>query len=172
MAETAILGRPSVYNQQIADEICERLSKGESLLSICRDERFPSDFTVRSWALSDRQGFSSQYTRARDLGLDAIADEVLSIADDGSNDTYRDDEGNVKVDYDHIARSKLRFDARRWYLSKLAPKKYGDATMLKHADADGNTLKVEVTRVSDAPRQLTPVKLLEASKVIDDDDAK
>lgn len=162
--EAATRGRQSVYTQEIADEICERLSKGESLLSICKEERFPSEFAVRNWALQDREGFASKYAHARDLGLDTIADQVLEIADDGRNDTYRDEEGKIVVDYDHIARSKLRFDARRWYLSKLAPKKYGDATMLKHADADGNTLHVEVTRVSDVPKALAPPKLLAAPK--------
>lgn len=59
---------------------------------------------------------------------------------------------------------KVAISAYQWRASKLKPKVYGDATMLKHADADGNSLKVEVTRISDAPRALTPPKLLEAPK--------
>ncbi len=46
-----------------------------------------------------------------------------------------------------VPRARLEFDAARWYLSKLAPKRYGDATLLKHADAEGNSMKIEVTRV-------------------------
>lgn len=70
---------------------------------------------------------------------------------------------------DMIEHRKLQVDTRKWALARMFPKKYGDATMLKHADADGNSLKVEVTRISDTPRALTPPKLLEAAK---DDSSK
>ena len=114
-------GRPSTYNQAIADEICERLADGESLRSICRDERFPPHSTVRNWVVYDESGFAAQYTRARDHGLDLLADEVLEIADAdvGTLDNGGKDSGD-------IAHKRIRFDARRWYLSKLAPKRYGD----------------------------------------------
>jgi hypothetical protein len=46
----------------------------------------PAEATVRLWAAEDREGFSAQYARARDIGLDALAEEVLEIADDGRND--------------------------------------------------------------------------------------
>lgn len=108
MTETR--GRPSIYTQEIADTICKALAEGKSLRSICRDEGMPTEATVRMWAADDREGFYSQYTRARDIGLDCVAEEVFEIADDGA---------------DH-QRDRLRFDARRWYLSKLAPKRYGD----------------------------------------------
>lgn len=124
------VGRPSKFTPKLAADICARLATGESLRSICRDEGMPSDSTVRQWALDDVQGFSAQYARARDLGLDAMADEVFDIADDGRNDWIEreDKRGNpyVALNDEAIARSRLRFDARRWYLSKLAPKRYGD----------------------------------------------
>lgn len=55
-----------------------------------------------------------------------MIEEADDIADDGSNDTYIDDDGNVKVNHDVIQRSKLRVEQRRWHASKLRPKKYGD----------------------------------------------
>ena len=110
----------------------------------------PDRSTVLRW-LTHVDGFSDQYTRARDLGLDAVAEEVIAIADDGSADwvtRYRENGSEYQaVDQEHIQRSKLRFDARRWYLSKLAPKKYGDSTLLRHSDPDGNPLQVTVSRV-------------------------
>lgn len=93
----------------------------------------PSDTAVRGWALDDLHGFSSRYTRARELGLDVHADRILHI---GEN-----------VDKEDVPRARLDFDAKRWYLSKLAPKRYGDATTLKHADPDGNVLRVQITEV-------------------------
>jgi len=112
-------GRPSKYTPELATAICERLSRGESLRSICRDEGMPDEATVRQWALDDYQGFYSQYARARDLGLDAMADEVLAIADTDAGED--------------VQRSRLRFDARRWYLSKLAPKRYGERLGIEQA---------------------------------------
>lgn len=89
----------------------------------------PTEATVRMWAADDREGFYSQYTRARDIGLDCVAEEVFEIADDGS---------------DH-QRDRLRFDARRWYLSKLAPKRYGDKITQEHTGADGGPIQSQAT---------------------------
>ncbi|OZI26935.1 terminase [Bordetella genomosp. 9] len=81
--------------------------------------------TVMRW-LADNAVFREQYARAREAQADKLAEEILSIADDGLNDTYVDDEGNKRTDHDVVARSRLRVDARKWLASKMAPKKYGD----------------------------------------------
>ncbi len=125
-------GSEPVITQEIAAEIILRLSAGESLLSICKTEGYPTDTAVRKRALADPD-FGSEYARARDLGLDTRADRVLEIA--------------RGVDKDDVPRARLEFDAERWYLSKLAPKRYGDATTLKHADPDGNAINFTLTRV-------------------------
>ena len=120
-------GRPSKYSQKVADAICQRLATGETLRSICRDPAMPQEATVRKWALEDREGFYAQYARARDLGLDAMADELFDIADDGTNDWMErhGSEGYV-LNGENVSRSRLRVDTRKWYLSKLAPKRYGE----------------------------------------------
>lgn len=119
MTETR--GRPSRYTTELAEQICKELAEGKSLRSICKAKGMPTEATVRLWAADDREGFYSQYTRARDIGLDCVADEVFEIADEGE-DPQRD---------------RLRFDARRWYLSKLAPKRYGDRVTTEHTGANG-----------------------------------
>ena len=137
MTETR--GRPSIYTQEIADTICKALAEGKSLRSICREEGMPTEATVRMWAADDREGFYSQYTRARDIGLDCVAEEVFEIADHGS---------------DH-QRDRLKFDARRWYLSKLAPKRYGDKITQEHTGADGGPIQSQATiDLKDAPQSV------------------
>lgn len=126
------MGRPSKYTQAIADEICERLAQGESLRAICRDEHMPPEVTVRRWVVQDVNGIAAQYTRARDMGLDTTAEECREIADEGSGD---------------VARDRLRFDERRWYLSKLAPKRYGDKQQVEHSGSVG------ITQLLDAAEQ-------------------
>lgn len=124
-------GRPSDYTQEIATLICERIVEGESLRSICRDEAMPPIRTVFQW-LAKHEEFSHQYARAREAQADTYADEITEIADDGSRDYVQTENGPV-IDHDHIARSRLRVDARKWIASKLKPKKYGDKLDLDHS---------------------------------------
>ncbi len=146
------MGRPSSFTQEIADQICERIASGEILVNVCNDESLPTARTVFRW-LADplRSEFCQQYAHAKEVQLERMADEILSIADDSSADitTRYNEKGDPYevTDHDHINRSRLRVDSRKWLLSKLIPKKYGDATLLKHADPDGNKLEITVTRV-------------------------
>lgn len=123
--------------------ICERLMEGESLRSIVCAEGMPGRSTVHRW-LADDTEFRDQYARARAIQADTLFDEMLDIADDGSNDWIerRREDGSTEtvLDHEHVQRSKLRVDTRKWMASKLAPKKYGDDLMLRHADADGGPL--------------------------------
>lgn len=119
-------GRPPIYSEELADAICERLSDGRSLRSICLDEDMPGQTTVFKWLASNEE-FAKKYARAREAQADAIFDEMLDIADDGTNDYMGDDE---KYNGDAVARSKLRVDTRKWMASKLAPKKYGDKQLI------------------------------------------
>lgn len=120
------------YTQKTADFICELIADGHSLREICKADDMPNRATVFKW-LNDIEGFSDQYARAREEQAETLADEIVSIADDGSNDTYVDENGNVRTEQDVIARSRLRIDARKWVASKLKPKKYGE-----RLDVDAN----------------------------------
>lgn len=123
-------GRPSDYTPEIAETICLLLSEGESLRSVCSDEGMPCKQTVLRW-ISQRPEFRDQYVRAKEEGAEAIAEEMFDIADDGTNDWMEklDKEGKgigYQINGEHVQRSKLRIDTRKWYLSKIMPKKYGD----------------------------------------------
>jgi hypothetical protein len=134
--------RYTAYTQDIADLICERLAGGESLRAICRgDEKFPSRQTVIHWK-NTREDFREQYRVAREDQAELYADEILDIADDATNDFVerirQDGSTEIVVDYDHIARSRLRVDTRKWMLSKLKPGTYGDKVQHANAAGDGN----------------------------------
>jgi hypothetical protein len=108
------------------------LAAGESLNAICKDEDMPSKAAVLLWVSENRSGFSDQYARAREVGYEKMADELLEIADDGTNDFIERSKENgdtyTVVDQEHIARSRLRVETRKWLLSKMLPKVYGDKT--------------------------------------------
>jgi hypothetical protein len=142
------VGRPSLYTPELVDAICERLATGEPLACICRDEGMPHRSTVDDWANEDSdrgRDVSRRIARAREDGHDAIAREALEIADDSRND-YIDrlaDEGDeraqeVRLNGEHVQRSRLRVDTRLKLLAKWDPKRYGDK--VQHADADGGKL--------------------------------
>lgn len=130
------VGRPSDYTQETADLICARLADGESLRSICRDEAMPSCPTVFAWMRSHPE-FLNQYTRAKEESADAHTEDMLEIADDARNDWMRrnhgeDDPGWV-ANGEHINRSRLRIETRKWLASKLKPKKYGERVEVEHS---------------------------------------
>lgn len=131
-----------MFDQAKADRICERLAKGESLRKAAKAEEIDPS-TVLRWQDANPD-FSQQYARARDIGYKLLADDLLEISDDGSNDTYQTDNGPA-TNYDVIARSRLRVDTRKWMLSKMLPKVYGDK-IVHQGDAE-NPLKqsLEVT---------------------------
>jgi len=126
------MARSTEYTPQVADFICLRIANGESVRKICLDPDMPASSTIFKW-LSEQKTFSEQYTRAREAQMEVMAQEIIDIADDGSNDTYVDDDGNMRTEHDVINRSRLRVDARKWLMSKLAPKKYGEKVDLNHS---------------------------------------
>ena len=129
-------GRKSEYTQEIADEICRKLADGESLRSVCRSEGMPPESTVRLWALDDREGFAAQYTRAREIGYHSMADELLEIADDATNDWMErngEESEGWQLNGEHVQRSRIRLDTRKWMLSKVLPKVYGDKHEIQHS---------------------------------------
>jgi hypothetical protein len=126
--------------------ICERIANGESLGSICREKGMPDKSTVIRWLMAEEEGgeFRNQYARAREMQAELLADELMDIADDGSNDWMaRNDGENIGylVNSEHIQRSKLRIDTRKWAASKLKPKVYGDK--VQQEVTGGLTLRIE-----------------------------
>jgi hypothetical protein len=136
------MARPSIYSDDLAASICARLAAGESLRRICADDAMPCRDTVFAWVSTNPQ-FSDQYAKARQFQMEAMAEDILEIADDGTNDTYTDDEGRTRVDSDVIARSRLRVDTRKWLMSKLAPKKYGDRVSQEISGPDGGPMQID-----------------------------
>lgn len=117
-------GRPTIYSKEIADKICESLALGQSMRTVCADEKLPCMATVFKW-LREKPDFLEQYTRAKEESADAMSEDVLDIADDGTNDFMETKKG-LKVNKEAVMRSRLRVETRKWLMAKMKPKKYGD----------------------------------------------
>ncbi len=136
-------GRPSLYTDALAAKICWRLAEGETLRAICRDGAMPAISTVMGWLFNGKhKDFSEQYAHARARQADALFDEALVIADDASGDWSTDKDGKKTLDHEHVQRSRLRVDTRKWAAGKLAPKRYGDK--LQHTGEGGGPIRTEV----------------------------
>lgn len=147
------------WTKAVEDILFGRLSDGEALKAICQDPGMPVPATVYKRIMDDDE-FAQLYSRAREVQADNIADEILEIADDGRNDWMerhgKDAEGWL-LNGEHTARSRLRIDSRKWYLEKIAPKKYGSAMRIegeqtvKHTvdDKDMNAFQEVANRALD-----------------------
>jgi hypothetical protein len=181
MAQRRNRGRPSRYRQKIADEICRRLADGEGLKEICRTPGMPHESTVRAWALSNYQGFTAQYERARAIQFERWADEILSIADDSRQDTVvrqlPDGSTERVINHEHINRSRLRIDSRKWLLSKLLPSRFGDRVSAELTGADGGPIRFEsvfgpLTELAPDEMAMLQIVLRRRAGVTNDEDAE
>ena len=111
------------FNQAKADAICDSLKTGESLRKAAESQSVAAS-TVLDWCKQNAE-FAEQYARAREIGYMLLADEILEISDDSSGDVVQTESG-PRADSEFIARSRLRVDSRKWMLSKMLPKVYGD----------------------------------------------
>jgi hypothetical protein len=159
------MGRPSKFNQSVVDEICTRLANGESLRKICAGEEMPDKATVLRWlGDEERAAFRDQYARARELQADHYAEETVDIADEDPQTilTPGDEDAaaqELRIDGAAVQYQRLRIDARKWYASKLAPKKYGDRVTNEHTGPNGGPIPVVTA-------QMTPEEAARAYKEV------
>jgi hypothetical protein len=119
-------GDEPIYTLELAIEICARLAEGRSLKSVCEDADMPSRQTVFRWLWADTENFKQKYYDAKEASAEAIAEEMFDIADDSGRDVIMTRGGREVVNREFTERSKLRIETRKWYLSKIKAKKYGD----------------------------------------------
>ena len=133
---TDVGGRPTTYTEDLGLEVCEHIASGLSLRSIEAIPGMPARTTVLRWALEDRGGFNAIYVRARELQLEAEADEIVDISDDGKNDWMERETGRGEtitvLNKEAVDRSKLRVETRKWRLQRLMGNRYGDKIEQKH----------------------------------------
>jgi hypothetical protein len=136
------LGRPTKYDEKLADKICEMIAtSNKSLASICQAEGMPSRATIYNW-LKDNQLFLDKYTRAKEDQADFLAEEMIKIADEEMK-TEVETEGEYLTitRQDNVQRSRLMIETRKWLAMKLKPKKYGEKL---DVEVQSKIIKVEV----------------------------
>lgn len=121
-----VMSGVSTYTTEVGDAICERIASGESLRSVCRDKAMPNKSTVLRWLVSE-QAFRAQYEVSKDVGIDERFEEIDELVAKESD----------------TPRARLIWDMRRWELSKLAPKKYGDKITQENTGEGGGPVRYQ-----------------------------
>lgn len=153
------VGRPSKYTEALAERICEMIASGSSLRTVAKTEGMPMVATMFSW-MRQHPEFLKQYEQAKQEQADALAEDMLDIADDGTNDwmEVHDKDGNsvgYKLNGEHVQRSKLRIETRKWIAERMKPKKYGAKVDVAHGMTD--PMAALLSRMSGQQTALTPV---------------
>lgn len=128
-------GRPPKLTKPLGRKICQLLCEGSTLRQI---EEHPeiielggaSKSTILRWQYEEGtiyEWFQDQYARALDIRSALWDEECIEIADDGTNDYYlregKDGEQYWAVDHEHIQRSRVRIDTRKWAAAHQRAKK-------------------------------------------------
>lgn len=140
------MARPTIFSQELADQLIQALAEGQTLRQVCAGENMPAPSTVLDWVAKDRQGFKEQYRLAREFGYLLKFDEMFEIADDGRNDWMasqnEDDTVAYRLNGEHVQRSRLRIDTIKWALAKALPKVFGDKVALVGGGEGDDPIKV------------------------------
>lgn len=143
------------YRQRIMDIVCTITASTEKgihrIIEAAKkdDPEFPAERTIRGWMI-ENEAFAAQYARAKEDQVEKLVDQIIEISDDDSLDIAFTEDGKQYVDQQHIQRSKLRVDSRKWIASKLKPKKYGDKIEQTLQNPDGSALTINIVKFSDA----------------------
>jgi hypothetical protein len=135
------MARPSIYSEELVEEICDRIAQGGAVRVICEDDDMPAEKTIYLW-LAKKPEFLQRYEAAIAARTNVHAEELLEIADEEPEFHH------------HVGWARNRIDARKWLMAHLQPKKYGDKVLL--AGADGTSpAKLEVSWLPPEPELTT-----------------
>lgn len=117
--------------ETLFDEICERISEGEALSKVLKSENMPSRNTFYQWLIKDEM-LQDKYARATELRAELMFEDIINISDSVGQDMIEQPDGTLVTNHNIINRDRLRIDSRKWALSKMMPKKYGDKLDIDH----------------------------------------
>lgn len=103
------------WSEELVTDICDHISTGKSLIDVAKLPGYPSaDSMYRQMAREPE--FAARIARAREAQQDAIADDIVRMADAATGENWQV--------------VKLQIWARQWRAAKLAPKRYGEKVAL------------------------------------------
>ncbi len=111
------------YSPELGEAIATFVMEGGTVREFCAQPDTPNKSTVFRW-LDRHPEFAARYTAARLMQADALADELIDIADGTGLKP-----GEV---YD-ARRVRQQLSSRMWLAERLAPKRYGAKQALERS---------------------------------------
>ncbi len=135
MAKGGKRGHPvQVRFPENIDLICELTATGWSVRQIAAQLKC-DPAAIRQWRREDGV-FAEKFHLAKQEQMYWFAEEIIEISDNGSNDwMHRELEaGGIETipDIEHLNRSRMRIDTRKWLMAKMAPRWFGDRVEHTH----------------------------------------
>ncbi len=147
-------GRPTKYTETLGNEICAELSRGKTLVSICASPEMPSTTTVYRWITEDEhQGFRDSYKVARENQAWHLFEEILEIADATPSKAHG--EAGTGEASARVAAEKERINARKFFISKIMPRMFGDKIQQEISGKDGGAIQTEAKTIDITPELQT-----------------
>lgn len=119
------MARPTIYTDELAEDICKHIAGGRSLREYCREETAPSTSTVCRWIVGKPE-FWEQYREAREAAGFAHADKMIHLAE-------LIETGGIE----HQA-AKVMMDAYKWAAERMASKHHAPKQEIDHKNTDGS----------------------------------
>lgn len=128
-------GRPTIYTQELADYICRLVATNTcGLTKLCETfDGMPDSTTINAWRF-EKPDFSRQYAQAKMFQAELLAENVIELS--AQKAYYIDAQGNERVDTGFIQSQALQVNTVKWHASKLAPKIYGDKSVVEHKNEE------------------------------------
>lgn len=165
------VGAPAKYDRAACVAvICAELEKGVSLNQAVRvSAGLPAIATFLTWVEQD-QSIGERYARSRSIGFHMLADEIVDLSDkthewimthelDAYGKPVYNDNGEprlkqvlMSLNSDVVAHTRLQIDTRKWMLSKMLPKIYGDKVTQELTGSGGGPITmaaVDLKNLSD-----------------------
>lgn len=121
------LGRPTIFNPKIEEEICSTVSVSTKMLEELCDEypHWPCANAIYERRIRDKN-FGEMYVRAKQSQIEPLVSNMLKLARDGSHDWIFDDENKMVPNTPHLTRLRIEIDTTKWLAGKLCPRLYGE----------------------------------------------
>lgn len=129
-------------------EIVQRVASGELFSRVLAAPEMPSRWRIYDAMAVDEQ-FAADMAKARKIAADVMADEIIEISDEAAADIRADG----TVNYEVIARSKLKTDNRKWIIERIDPARWGSKGQID-VTSGGEKIEAKETSPLESARQV------------------
>jgi terminase small subunit-like protein len=117
------MGRPTIYNEALAEEICTGIASSNlGLRALCDlNPHWPDRASIFIW-MRKYPVFFDQYTKAKEQQAEVQVDYMLELA----NEPHKYIDPETGIQRTDVPLLRVKMDAVKWQASKLAQKRFGD----------------------------------------------